>query len=74
LTLVLSNVTVEPVTFVLELAHKMDEVAVKDTLMYKMCIHNFGETDAVCNALLNDNNHDLNKAVQNEVSLTLVIV
>jgi hypothetical protein len=65
--LIATNVTVEPAVFVIELAGKMDEVAIKDMLLYKTCIHDFNETDAICNDLLNDTNHDLNEAVQNEV-------
>jgi hypothetical protein len=74
--LIATNVTVEPAVFVLELASKMDEVAIKDMLLYKTCINDFNETDAICNDLLNETNYDLNEAVQNEVLdfiITMVI-
>ena len=45
----------------------MDNVAVKDMLIYKTCLHDFDQSSEVCLDLLNETNADLNEQVQNEV-------
>ncbi len=69
----MSNITVEPFLFLITLAETMDEVAIKDMLIYKTCKWDFNQTDYVCDNLLEDEYEDINEAVQNEVQLHIVV-
>ena len=61
------NVTIEPALFLIETAKKVDDVVVKNMLLYKICRNDFDESQEVCTDLLNDNNTEVNDLVQNEV-------
>ncbi len=47
----------------------MDEVAIKDMLIYKSCKWDFNQTDHVCDNLLTPENEAINEEVQNEVGV-----
>lgn len=59
--------TIEPALFLIETAKKVDDVVVKNMLLYKICRNDFEESQEVCADLLNDNNTEVNDLVQNEV-------